>query len=300
MKSLIENSFDAKWLTQREPFDEAARSTMLEQRFVKAIHTHARSKQSPLRLLDLGCGTGANFRALAPHLEDNQSWIFCDNNPKLLEEALQVTDKWAKNRGWISAIKKGSLEIQAEKNKWCFEVCNINLAKNLSKLDATRYSGVTTTAFLDLVSSEWLQNLAVWMHKSQRPFLATLTVDGRRHWTPEHELDSLINKAFLHHQKSDKGFGKSVGPDAIRTLHLIFEQLDMTCETARSDWHIGPKDIDMLKKMIDETVEVVIPINPNKSSAIKDWSYLRYQQALVGDLHLTIGHLDLLALPKNS
>src|SRR5262245_16328297 len=52
--------FSADWLALREPADKAARSLPLSKRVAERL-----AGQDPVRVLDLGTGTGANLRFLA-------------------------------------------------------------------------------------------------------------------------------------------------------------------------------------------------------------------------------------------
>ncbi|WP_382325041.1 hypothetical protein ACFJI0_11525 [Hydrogenophaga sp. UC242_53] len=77
--------FSADWLQQREPFDtaardEAARHLQLAARF----HAMAPPAGTPWRVIDLGCGTGANQRWLAPRLGGPQQWLVVDHDAALL------------------------------------------------------------------------------------------------------------------------------------------------------------------------------------------------------------------------
>ena len=63
--------FSADWLALREPADRRARSAALVGRLVAWLSgtSHpAGGCAGPLRVLDLGCGTGANLQYLAPIL----------------------------------------------------------------------------------------------------------------------------------------------------------------------------------------------------------------------------------------
>src|SRR5262245_57060417 len=53
----------ADWLALREPFDAASRSAALTAAVAAAL-----PRGRPLRVLDLGCGTGSNTRYLLPHI----------------------------------------------------------------------------------------------------------------------------------------------------------------------------------------------------------------------------------------
>jgi trans-aconitate methyltransferase len=76
------SGFSAEWLALREPADRRARSRALvaELRSVFAGRDTA-------AVIDLGCGTGSNLRALAASLPRRQSWRLVDRDPALLSAA---------------------------------------------------------------------------------------------------------------------------------------------------------------------------------------------------------------------
>ena len=73
-------SFSADWLSLRRDADLRARDPALAPRLASDLA----AQQRPIRVLDLGAGTGANLAALAPALPGRQSWVLVDNDPQLL------------------------------------------------------------------------------------------------------------------------------------------------------------------------------------------------------------------------
>jgi trans-aconitate methyltransferase len=74
-----------EWLALREPADAAARAADLVEHLRRALPA------TDLRVIhDLGCGTGAMARWLAPLLPGPQHWVLHDRDRDLLEVA--VTD----------------------------------------------------------------------------------------------------------------------------------------------------------------------------------------------------------------
>ena len=71
--------FSAAWLALREPVDTVSRHAELTARLIDW-----RQGQGPLSVVDLGSGTGANFRFLAPRLGGEQHWRLVDHDPALL------------------------------------------------------------------------------------------------------------------------------------------------------------------------------------------------------------------------
>src|SRR4051812_49734447 len=84
------SGFSAEWLALREPADHHARNRALvaELRSVFAGRDTA-------AIIDLGCGTGSNLRALAASLPRRQSWRLVDRDPALLGAARERLSAWA-------------------------------------------------------------------------------------------------------------------------------------------------------------------------------------------------------------
>ena len=82
--------FSAAWLALREPADHRARNAAVRD----AAIAHLAGKAAP-RLVDLGCGSGSNLRALAPYLPSGQIWRLVDADPLLLQAARQALTLWA-------------------------------------------------------------------------------------------------------------------------------------------------------------------------------------------------------------
>ncbi len=254
--------FRADWLRLREPYDHAARSASLAARFAAAVGP------AP-RLIDLGCGTGSNLRYLAPRLPHGQQWLCVDHDPALLAEAR-------------ASLAQSGRAIRFEA---------LNLAWELP--DLAGWTGVTASALLDLASAAWLDRLARWC--AGLPVLMALSVDGRLSWVPEAPEDETIRERFAAHQRSDKGFGPALGPEATRYLAGRLEVLGQHVVFERSDWRLAPEDVPLLSATLEGCIGAVQEVS--RDQLIKRWAEVRRRQLAAGQLHLTVGHVDLLALP---
>lgn len=293
--SPIEGGFAADWLALREPFDSAARDSDLALRFAAAL-----GARPVKRLLDLGAGTGANFRVLAPLLGGDQDWLLIDHDPLLLAAQIGAIAAWAERAGWRFEIIDNGIVVQTGTARWCVRGQALDLAGALETLSLDAIDGVTTTAFLDLVSAPWLDRLAAWLAGAQRPLLATLTVDGRRIWRPALDSDALVVAAFHSHQGGDKGFGAALGNSAAHYLADRLTARGFATSLARSDWQIGAAHPQMLQHMAAETAAVATAANPAVASTIADWLQRRTEQIVAGAATFTVGHHDLLCLPARS
>jgi hypothetical protein len=262
--------FTYDWLALREPYDRAARSGALADRFAKALGP-------ALRLVDLGCGTGANLRYLAPRLGQEQRWLCLDDDPDLLARADAALGGWRAEFEWPGSVR--------------FEP--LDLATSLDSL-ALAGAGVTASALLDLTSAAWLDRLAERCRGS--PLLMALSFDGRLSWRPALDEDDMIRDRFLAHQRTDKGFGPALGPDAPLHLAERLEGMGHRVAIEPSDWQLGAADRAMLEAMIEGVVAAAGEIG--QDARLAGWAAQRRMQLARGELGLTVGHLDLLALPE--
>lgn len=290
------SGFDADWLALREPFDRAARAPDLTDQFLRAIADRPRPD-----LIDLGGGTGANFRLLAPLIQRDQSWRLIDYDVRLMRDALDAIEAWAHAQDWSTdRANQDSISIVRGPWRWSLSTQAFDLSGSLEGLPIESADAIVTTAFLDLVSQDWVDRFAARVAQSPRPVLATLTVDGRRVWSPALETDPLISEAFLAHQGGDKGFGSSLGPAAgLRTVDAL-RACGLTVEHRSSDWVIrSDAHAAMIGRLLDEAIDVAcaVYLDPDERRMIADWARDRRARIERGELTLTVGHLDLLARP---
>ena len=291
------SGFSLDWLRRREPYDVAARDRELARAFAATL---TRSSSCPVRVLDLASGTGASFRALAPAVGIDQHWLLADYDIELAAVHAEETAHWARTAGWstnIEQVDTGTrVEVRAGTRSWVAEACIVDV-HDLDALAFAQFDGVTTSAFLDLVSEPWLDGFARRLAYARRPLLAMLSVDGRRDWQPNLPGDDAIGTAFEQHQARDKGLGAALGPAAAQRLAGLLQASGMTTKLVRADWQIGPAATDMLRCLLEETVHAASEARPDCEPSFERWHAHRRAQLSQGLLSLTVGHLDLLALP---
>jgi hypothetical protein len=212
-------------------------------------------------LIDLGTGTGSNLRYLAPRLPPSQRWLLVDRDPALLEQARTGSEAGV---------------------QWQ----NLDLARALP--EPGLWTGITAAALLDLASAAWLDRLARWCRGV--PVLMALAVDGRLIWYPEEPEDGAVRERFFAHQRTDKGFGPALGADAAPYLAERLEAEGQEVFLERSDWRLGPATAPLL----GATLEGIIAVQDLEMAR---WAALRRRQLATSQLRLTVGHVDLLALP---
>ena len=258
------------WLALREPSDRAARSAALTVEIARAL-----PRGRAIRVLDLGSGTGANFRFLSPLLPRPQEWLLVDLDASLLAEAAR------------RAPARDGVEVETR-------------AMNLGRLDrAEIFEGrdlVTASALLDLVSESWLQRLARRCRETGARALFALTYDGRSICTPADEDDEMIRELMNRHQRNnDKGFGTAAGPDGTDAAERSFKAEGYGVRRERSDWHVQADARGFQHRLFEGWAQAAREIAPERSIAIDAWLARRQEHLDAGRSTVMVGHEDLMA-----
>jgi hypothetical protein len=238
-------------------------------------------------VVDLGAGTGALFRFLAPIIGRGQDWLLIDADEALLDEAFGRTSAWARRSGYAATAEGDELRLSTPQGLWRMQAKVSNLSG--WPPDERRFDGVAASALLDLVSAQWLSRL---LDKLSVPFLACLNADGRDVWRPRHRYDVSVLTACRRDMRRDKGFGPALGIDAAR-----LRASRRAIASAPSDWWIPGTALAMQRALIDGTAEAARNARPALAAVIAEWQRERLRQALFGRLAITIGHRDILMLP---
>ncbi|MGZ6670930.1 MAG: methyltransferase domain-containing protein, partial [Solirubrobacteraceae bacterium] len=146
-----------EWLGLREPADAAARSAELAERLAHHLPTTGR-----LVIHDLGGGTGAMGRWLAPRLPGRQHWVIHDRDAELLELAV--------------ASHPGSASVTVEVRR--------SDITRLAADDLAGASAVVASALLDMLTADELARMLDTCTAVGCPMLLAMTVVGRVALTP--------------------------------------------------------------------------------------------------------------------
>ncbi len=287
------------WLALRAPADSAARADQLV-----ASLGGLPTGQGGLEVLDLGCGTGANLRHLAPLLAGaghvQQHWTCVDHDRGLLARLPPRTRAWAEAQDLACTEAGGGLDVRA--GDWRAEVAwtTLDLAAELQRLPLPARGLVTASALLDLVSEPWLAALLWRCRAAGCALLLALSYDGRCALTPAHACDAQVIALVNRHQRSDKGFGPALGPTAAATAGRRCGALGYLVQAAPSDWHLGPDMTGLQRALLAGWRDAAVQIVTGDAGAadwIDDWQGVREASIGAGESRLLVGHMDLLALP---
>lgn len=279
------SEFSSQWLALREPADHRSTNPTLREQ-LNALLMHSRTNDSqPLRIIDLGSGTGSNLRGLAPHLNSDQHWTLIDYDPKLIEAARHTLTAWADSADASSDtvlhLKKSGKRIQVD------FLCT-DLSKNIETILEQPADLLTAAAFFDLVAETWLERFCSALCT---PFYTVLTYDGTEQWIPKHPADVEALRAFHAHQATDKGFGLAAGPRAVDIMQRRLLDYGFQVSIAPSPWELDQThDSDLIHALATGSAQAVGETGQLDDATLASWKTARQEAKAC-----TIGHWDLLA-----
>ena len=241
-----------EWLALREPADAAARSQELAER----LRDHL--GPGPLAIHDLGGGSGAMGRWLAPRLPGPQHWVVHDRDERLLELAAGTSET---RRSDVTRLAPG---------------------------DLAGAGLVTASALLDLLTREELDRMLGAC--AGLPLLLALTVVGRVGLAPAEPLDARIGAAFDDHQRR----GGRLGPDAVAAA---LDVLGAGVLVRPSPWRLGSAHADLTAEWLRGWVAAACEQEPGLTADASTYRDRRLAQLAAGELAVTVDHADLLVLP---
>ena len=284
--------FSSDWLSMREPFDAAARSTPL----VTELRQHIPRGMSgaPFEVLDLGAGAGSNLRYLAPQLGGEQQWRLVDHDRALLHAAIVKTRAWAVSRSAVVSPAGATLALRAADFACRIRGEPRDLAGDALATLALPAGGlVTAAALLDLVSTRWLEQLAARCEVAHAAVCFALTYDGRTVFTPDEPEDAMALDLFNRNQRLDKGFGPALGPTAAVAAEHILAKVGFRVLTDHSDWEVGPQHAAMQHALLDGWLRAALEIAPEHTAHLTGWHRRRRTHVEAGRSRLVVGHVDL-------
>jgi hypothetical protein len=248
-----------QWLDLREPADAAARSSELAERLARHLPAG-----DLLVIHDLGGGSGAMARWLAPLLPGPQHWVVHDRDESLLE---------------LAHAPGVTVETR------------LSDVTRLAPCDLTGASAFVASALLDLLTADELERMLAAC--TGRPMLLALTVVGRVTLTPADPLDAPIGAAFNAHQRR----GGRLGPDAVAAAIARLRGTGADVLVRPSPWRLDAAHGDLTAEWLRGWVAAACEQEPALAAEAGAYRDRRLAQSAAGELTVTVDHADLLALP---
>jgi hypothetical protein len=262
------------WLVLREPADAAARSADLAERLGR--HVPATSR---LVIHDLGGGSGAMGRWLAPRLPGRQHWVVHDRDAGLLDLALADPPSTA-GGGAAVTVEARQSDITA-----------------LAPGDLAGASVIVASALLDLLTADELAGMIGTCTAVGCPMLLALTVVGRVALTPADPLDARVAAAFNNHQRRATAAGRLLGPYAVAAGVAKLRGTGAEVLVRPSPWRLDVAHADLSAEWFGGWVAAACEQEPALADEAGAYRDRRLAQAAAGELAVIVDHADLLVLP---
>ncbi|WP_417691068.1 methyltransferase domain-containing protein [Roseibium sp.] len=270
------SGFDKTWLSLREPADRAARNSDLVHKLCNHLTSQIGERQSCTDkvtwVADLGCGSGATWRALASDLPQDSHWLLMDNDAALLVEAEMRIGA----RGRITTCQQDLNAIED------VDLCDVSL--------------VTASAFFDLCSEGFCSRLIDHIRPQGCGLYAALNYNGIMEWSVPHELDAAVVDDFNRHQRTDKGFGPALGPAASAFLAEGLRARGYEVTLGDSPWTLDAEHAELQPRFLDGFRQPLLEIGTLSATEIERWLAFRVAAISRPDSSCVVGHTDLLAL----
>ena len=292
LPELPERPVDPDWLALREPADVRSRDAVADAimpPLLGRLRDSGDTRDRGLRVVDLGAGTGANLRWLAPRLAvlggpaalQAQRWILVDHDPRL--------------RAWGPAASTTVRADVAHLGRLLSDVDGPD--RDDTVCDDTVCDGtdlVTAAALLDLLDGSQLSDVVDAVLTRRTPALFSLNVTGVVVLSPADPLDGALAAAFDAHQRRE---GR-LGPDAGAEVAERFRRGGWDVVQAQTPWRLLSQEAALLDAWLVGRVEAAVEWQPSLTSQAAAWLDRRRAQRRAGTLSAVVGHVDVLALPE--
>jgi hypothetical protein len=263
-----------EWLVLREPADAAARSVELAERLGRHLPA-----AGGLVIHDLGGGSGAMGRWLAPRLPGPQRWVIHDRDAGLLK--LAVDDPPG------AAADGAAVTVEARRSD----------VTRLAPGDLAGASLIVASALLDMLTGDELAGMLGACTGIGSPMLLAVTVVGRVALTPADPLDAEMAAAFNAHQRRTTTAGRLLGPDAVAVAVEELRGTGAEVLVRPSPWRLDSAHADLTAEWFDGWVAAACEQEPALAAEAGAYRDRRLAQAAAGELAVTVDHADLLVLP---
>jgi hypothetical protein len=193
---------------------------------------------------------------------------------------------------WATGAERNGSRLLLSKNgkRITVRFTCADLARDLDRVLELEADLYTASALFDLVSDDFIVELAAEVARRRAAFFTVLTYNGLQRWTPKHEADMAMASAFRAHQEGDKGFGPAAGPIAPALLAAAFDEAGYAVSEGDSAWRLGAGDEPLIEALGAGFGAAVRETRLVSEVKVARWLATARTGALVG-------HTDTLAIP---
>ena len=266
----------AGWLALREPADAAARARDLVEHLRRALPAAGR-----LVIHDLGCGTGAMGRWLAPLLPGPQHWVVHDRDADLLEVAAADLPGPAADGAAVTVEARQSdiTRLRPGRSRRRDPHHRLGAARPADR--ATSWPGWSTVCA-----------------GAGCPVLLTLSVVGRVELTPADPLDSRVAAAFDAHQRRTTAGAACSARTPSRSPSRSSAGWGPRSSSGPAPGGSAPSRPTWRRSGSAGWVGAACEQQAELAAETGAYARRRLAEAAAGRLAVTVDHADLLVLPR--
>ncbi|RMD73213.1 MAG: hypothetical protein D6818_05100 [Bacteroidetes bacterium] len=285
--------FTTDWLNLRFPFDEAARNGEVEAACLRRL-----GNRSPLTILDLGAGLGANCVHLGPRIRGDQRWLLLDHDGHLPGPALAWMGERLAKAGYSAAVEGDAATFADAGHRLQVQYRVAPLDRLMDVVDLGGVDLVTANALLDLLNWRQVEAVAGMLADFRLPLLATINYAGMS-FEPSGTADLPIVGLYEQHMTREQEGGARLGKQAVSVLEDLLEHRGYRTLRKPSVWKVGPGARALQKALLDfmERALRELELMPGMVEQWEAWLALRRAQMEKGELHIEVRHFDLWAEP---
>jgi hypothetical protein len=112
--------------------------------------------------------------------------------------------------------------------------------------------------------------------------------------------DQKVIAAFNAHQRTDKGFGRALGPGAAQTAVERFERVGYTVVQGASDWVFAPQDREIQFEVLSGWAAAARDLGEVPLGDVVGWLTRRRDLVAAGRSSIRVGHVDFFAQPTGT
>lgn len=271
---MVSRPVPADWLSLRRQADHTARDAALP--LVADVVTALGGESAPVRVIDVGAGTGSNQAWLADRLAPlEQHWILVDHDADLIDA--------------VDSVAPPSVSTLTRRIATVAELPDIVAEDEGPVL-------FTCAALLDLLSPEDAAVLVDAIAQTGSAALLSLSVTGDVTIDPPHAADAAITAAFDAHQRRDA----LLGPDAVDHVAALLRDRGQRVRVVPTPWRLDAADqAPLVQRYLHDRADVAVEHDPALAALVASWREERREQIDRGALVVHVGHADILSLPAD-
>ena len=260
------HEFENNWLFEREKIDNLSKSKFIIKKINNFLSTY-----NEVNIMDLGTGTGSNFRYLTKKIKlKKQSWTLIDISKESLIEA--KTDIY----------KNYTLDK--------ISIINQNVINNIDKINFKNFDLVCGSAFLDIMPFHWFKSFYK-QNINTKLIYFSINYDGYFKFYPFHKDDKAVLNLFNADQQSIKHKNDlAVGPDCSKIIEKQFKKTHKIY-SYKSTWSV--KNNKKFQSMFLNFCSNVL--NKNKKD-FTSWLTFRNENIMNNKSKLIVNNKDFLAI----